>query len=224
MIVVDVGEKRSSIPRLLEKLEVEFEFDHLPVGDYVVEWVAVERKTVNDYLSSKESGHLDKQLYELSRNFKLSYLVIEGFVSEALMYRRLPRYAYLSSLVGSSLKRSPDGEQGQIVTVNLDSEYDTAMFLKALDDKIRRGDYVRLPKIEKASFKPSDWAVYVLSSLPGVGEARAKALLKRFGSLRAVFSASPPDLSKVEGIGRKTADSLYKLFNTVFDPQKEGDG
>jgi excinuclease ABC subunit C len=47
-----------------------------------------------------------------------------------------------------------------------------------------------------------------LDDVPGLGEVRRGALLKRFGSLRKIRAASVDDIAAVPGIGRRTADAI----------------
>ena len=47
-----------------------------------------------------------------------------------------------------------------------------------------------------------------LDAVPGIGPARRKALLRRFGSLNAIRAASVEDLTKVRGV---TPDLAYAL-------------
>ena len=53
--------------------------------------------------------------------------------------------------------------------------------------------------------------LFILQGLPGVGSARAERLLDTFGSIQAVFSADVESLAGVEGIGRKTAETIRDL-------------
>jgi excinuclease ABC subunit C len=53
----------------------------------------------------------------------------------------------------------------------------------------------------------------VLDGLPGIGPARKRALLKRFGSPEAVLGASREDLEVVPGLPSKTARDLYRYLN-----------
>jgi DNA excision repair protein ERCC-4 len=53
----------------------------------------------------------------------------------------------------------------------------------------------------------------ILQSLPGVGADRAKKLLERFGTVRACLTASPAELSEVEGIGSKTATAIDQVVS-----------
>jgi excinuclease ABC subunit C len=47
-----------------------------------------------------------------------------------------------------------------------------------------------------------------LDDVPGLGETRRKALLRQFGSLKRLRSASADDIMAVPGIGRRTAEAV----------------
>lgn len=215
MIIVDNREKRSIIPQKLQELGVQIQYDSLPIGDYLVNNICIERKEINDYVGSLTSGHLHTQLYQMSTNFEVSYLVVEGIISEALMYRKIKRRAYISSLAGASLKRSPHGKQGIVQIINLETAYDTVLFLKSLEEKLEENE-PRLPKMRRVRWTTGDELVYLVSSIFGVGETRAKNILKYFGTVRNFVNASVDELVKVEGIGRKTAVNIFNLLNTKY--------
>jgi excinuclease ABC subunit C len=48
----------------------------------------------------------------------------------------------------------------------------------------------------------------VLDDIPGLGETRRKALMRRFGSLKRLRAATVDDLVEVPGIGRRTAETI----------------
>ena len=52
-----------------------------------------------------------------------------------------------------------------------------------------------------------------LSDIPGLGPARIRRLLRAFGSVNAIRSASVEDLRKTEGIGPHLAETIYEYFN-----------
>ena len=52
----------------------------------------------------------------------------------------------------------------------------------------------------------------LLDGIPGLGEVRRKALLKHFGSVKAVRAASVDDLAAVPGLGRATAEALHEAI------------
>jgi pseudouridine-5'-phosphate glycosidase len=51
-IFIDNREKNSLVPAILSKLNIEYEFAHLPTGDYVINDVVIEIKTIPDLKSS----------------------------------------------------------------------------------------------------------------------------------------------------------------------------
>jgi excinuclease ABC subunit C len=52
-----------------------------------------------------------------------------------------------------------------------------------------------------------------LQEIPGVGPARKRALLRHFGTLKAVERASLADLSQVPGVSSETARRIYDYFH-----------
>ena len=51
-----------------------------------------------------------------------------------------------------------------------------------------------------------------LDGIPGLGETRRKALLKQFGSLKRLSTASVDEVMLVPGIGRRTAESVVQAL------------
>lgn len=49
----------------------------------------------------------------------------------------------------------------------------------------------------------------VLDSIPGLGPARVKALLKRFGSVKSIGEATPAEIADVPGIGPVLAQTIH---------------
>ncbi len=52
-----------------------------------------------------------------------------------------------------------------------------------------------------------------LQEIPGIGPTRKRALLRHFGTLKAIERASLPDLSQVPGINAETARKIYEFFH-----------
>jgi excinuclease ABC subunit C len=52
-----------------------------------------------------------------------------------------------------------------------------------------------------------------LQEIPGVGPTRKRALLRHFGTLKAIERASFPDLAQVPGISAETARKVYEFFH-----------
>jgi len=76
------------------------------------------------------------------------------------------------------------------------------------DETHRYAITIQKKKMRKTSIKSS------LDDLSGIGVVRKKMLLRYFGSLEQIKRASIDDLSEVSGIGKSTAESIYKELHT----------
>ena len=56
--------------------------------------------------------------------------------------------------------------------------------------------------------------LYILQGLPKVGPKIAKRLLRHFKSISKVMSASAQDLSKIDGIGKISAEKIREVLDT----------
>jgi len=56
--------------------------------------------------------------------------------------------------------------------------------------------------------------VSVLDGVPGLGEAKRKALLARFGSVKSIRTATAAELTTAKGIGPSLADAIVSHFST----------
>ncbi len=52
-----------------------------------------------------------------------------------------------------------------------------------------------------------------LQEIPGIGPTRKRALLRHFGTLKAIERASVADLEHVPGINAETARKIYNFFH-----------
>jgi len=50
----------------------------------------------------------------------------------------------------------------------------------------------------------------ILSEIPGLGDARIKALLRHFGSVASLRKATPAEIAELPGIGPKLADTIHR--------------
>lgn len=228
MIIVDSREPKE-IKDMFKNMGMEYEVKQLEIADYIVKYdgvaVAVERKTIYDYISSIEDGRLKNQLFNMSYAYELSYLVVVGYISMGLMETNFKREAYISSLVSSSLKRSPTGKGGQVVTVNVENDYDFALFIKSLDKFITEKKFDRIPAPPRPMKTHENIAqVGMMMAVPLVGEERARDLIKYFGSVQAVCNADIKELMKVPGVGKKTAEKIYKFVRNIKDGDENEKG
>jgi len=60
----------------------------------------------------------------------------------------------------------------------------------------------------------------LLDDVPGLGEVRRKALLAKFGSLRALRAADVDQVAEVPGVGRKTAEAVVAALAEDIGPNE----
>ena len=169
-IVVDEREKKSGIPDLLKSIGVNVEMKMLPIGDYIVApETIVERKSIQDLISSVFDGRLFDQCDRLKNNFEFPIILVEGDINsiEDLTENPFVFYGAISSI-------AIDFKIPIITT--LDS-FHTAKLLVAMCSKKEQSKGPFIKKIRKSNDIRKQ-QLSVLCSLPGVGEKTAIQLLK----------------------------------------------
>ena len=73
-IIVDNRERNSLVASYLMKEGFDVEFRQLPVGDYIANGVAIERKTISDFKSSIINKRIISQLLELRQSDKYFFM------------------------------------------------------------------------------------------------------------------------------------------------------
>ncbi len=215
LVVADYRERASGVVRALELFpDVHVSLKQLPVADYVVsDRVAIERKSAADFVASLIDGRLFTQAAELSSHFARPVIIIEGgnVYSVRNVHPNAIRGA-ISSLIadyGISLLFTKDPD-------------DTAAFIRALARREQEeGREVRI-RGEKRILSLPEMQQFIVESLPFVGPKLAKELLKHFGTVESVFTASERDLARVEGIGPKKAKEIRKVLTEPFPESESG--
>lgn len=206
---MDKREERSGVPAHLAELGVSVRLEHLEVGDYVLPGdVVVERKTARDFVSSLIDGRLFEQASNLASASQNPTIVVEGGLREALEWfgREEAFWGALASL----------GYDFRLTIFYTPGVRETAKLLAAIS-KRRKGEgegvYLK-PRRKRGSVEELQLAI--VASLPGVGAARARRLLERLGSVRAVFNAEPRELARFGGIPYETSKEIYRLINSEY--------
>ena len=199
-IVVDNREKNSLVVSELMKMEYEIEWRQLAVGDYLVNGVAVERKTISDFKSSIISKRIIQQLLEL-KQYEKHLLIVEGIIDEDVYSGGMHENAFRGFMLSVLL------EFGVPVVYTHDAR-DTARYLDVLARRREKGDIgIRASKI---FLTREERQQFILEGFPNIGAVRAKALLEKFGSLKKIFEASEEELGEVFG---KRAKEFKELLD-----------
>jgi ERCC4-type nuclease len=202
-IIIDYREKNCLVASELKSMGFEIEFKELKVADYLVKDVAIERKTVNDFISSMINRRLLNQLEEIQQ-YPNRLLIIEGIDEQDL-------YSDSEKLSGMH----PNSIRGFLLSILLKYKVpiiytknykDTAKFISVLSKKKEK----EMPlNVTKKTLNKKERLQFILESFPGIGPKNARKLLEKFKTLRGVINASEEELKEVIG---KKAEILKELI------------
>lgn len=203
-IIIDIREKNSLVISELVHLGLETEFQTLKVADYLVNEVAIERKTVSDFISSMISRRLLKQLEEIQQ-YQNRILIIEGIDEQEL-------YTDSEDRIGMH----PNAIRGFLLSILLKykvpiiytKDYkDTARFISVLSKKTEKEVSLN---VTKKSLNKKEQMQFILEGFPGIGPKTARKLLEKFKTIKNILNSSVEDLEKE--IGKKA-----EIFRIVDD-------
>lgn len=205
-IIVDHREKNSLVISELHSLGIKSNFKQLKVADYIVKGVAIERKTVQDFISSMINKRLLKQLEEL-KQYKENLLLIEGIYEQELYGDSENFGVHPNSIRGFLISIILKYKIPIIFTKNYE---DTARFISVLTK--RKSREVSL-NVNKKSLDKKERMQFILEGFPGIGPKTAKKLLNEFGSLKNIFNSSEEDLQKVLG---KKGSNIKNIIDSEY--------
>lgn len=198
-IIIDNREKNSLVASQLVALGFNIEFQQLKVGDYLVNDVAVERKTISDLKSSIINKRIVQQLLEL-KQYEKNILIIEGISQEDIYQGIIHENALRGFLLSVAL-------EFQVPIIFTQNEKDTAKYLSVLAKKSPKKDFsLRVGKLFKSK---EERLQFILEGFPNIGPVKAKALLDKFKSIKNIINASEEELQEI--LGSRTKDFLDLL-------------
>ncbi len=202
-IICDHRETASPVVRTLSLMGLKVKLEQLSIADYMIsERVGIERKSAKDFNDSIIDGRLFTELSELGKNFLRPILILEGdpFMESNISDNAL--YGAITSIIlnlGISIYKTKNS-------------IETAQFLYQLSKKEQSVSKSSLKlRFNKAPIETSRLLEYIIAGIPGVNAHRAKNLLKELKTLQSIFQAEITDLTKIENIGKKIANQIYKI-------------
>ena len=183
----------------------------LKLGDYLLDnRFLFERKTLRDLAVAITDGRLFQQALKLSETKLQPALILEGTAQD---------------FAGCGMRW--EAIQGALVTVSLfcgvpllrartPGETVRTMLYAA-----RQGRTFVTGALPRHGYRPRGKRarqLFILQGFPGIGPAKARRLLERFGSVAAIVNARSEELQSVAGIGNRIAE---KLRWSVEEPHRE---
>ena len=195
-IIIDYREKNSLVVSELVSLGLDTELKELKVADYLVKDIAIERKTVSDFITSMKNRRLLNQLEEL-KQYENRLLIVEGIDEQEL-------YTDSEDWIGMH----PNAIRGFLLSILLKHKVpiiftknyeDTAKFIAVLSKRKTNNE---MPlNIKKKTLDKKEQLQYIIESFPGIGPKTAKKLLSKFKTIKNIINASEEELREV--IGKK---------------------
>lgn len=209
VIYVDTREQASGVTLLLtENEDASIHVKQLEVGDYVLSnEVVVERKTIADFLGSVVDGRLFNQLSSMSSNYSAPLIILEGDMRELYTTRNIHENAIRGIMASIALNY-------RVPILYAEDENETARYLYqiARREQLGKDNEIRL-RVGRKGLTLAEQQQYVLEGFPLVGPQLAKALLRRFGSIRSIVNASLKEMQEVEKMGPIKAKKIHEVLN-----------
>lgn len=187
-ILIDNREKNSLVASYLAK-DFNIEFQQLPIGDYIVQEIAIERKTISDLKSSIINKRIFSQLQEI-KQFPKHLLLIEGISEEDIYSGTIHENALRGFLLSVALEY-------QVPIIFTKNSEDTAKYLSVLAKKTEKPESSIRPS--KIALTKDEQIQFILEGFPHIGPAKAKKLIEKFKSLKNIFNASEENLKEILG-------------------------
>ncbi len=206
-IYVDNRELNSSVAEELSKLGVRLIARNLEVADYVLsDEVAVERKSLADFIRSIIDLRLFKQAELLRSSYRRPVLIVEG--------RQLLSGIRQEAMLGAILSLAIDFG---IPVLWTDGPSETARYLLLLAkrEQLKRRRPLRI-KGERRPLTIKDAQLEMIASIPGIDRVLAERILKFFRTPQRIANATIDELMQVEGIGVKLANIIRRAFTTPY--------
>lgn len=210
-IICDTRETAGAVVRNLSLMGVNVRLEQLEVGDYIIsDRAAIERKAADDFNDSIKDGRLFDELINLKDNFERAILLLEG---DPLLESNINQNALYGAITSIILNLG-------ITVYKTENAKETAIFLYHLAKKEQSESTGEIKlRFKKKPHDISHLLEYLIAGVPGVNSMRARSLLTHMETLQEIFNSDIPDLLKVENIGKKIAQEIYKISRFKYDPK-----
>tara|TARA_R110002074_G_scaffold158342_2_gene315419 strand:+ start:634 stop:1329 length:696 start_codon:yes stop_codon:yes gene_type:complete len=225
MLIIDSREKKGSkLVDLVEtkatSLSIPYEKKWIEVGDYVYDDVCFEAKSSIDFLGSVLSKRIWTQIDNMDRHYKTNVVIIYGTIEEAISavtdnsYSKLPiasrKIMFNNKFLGAIGRITLDTD---VKAFWVPTEREAALIITSVCKmKPIDRDVIRPQVIKRIS--TDDLRIDVLTSIKGISVKKAKALLKKFGSIAEIAHTPANEINSIDGIGPTIASRVLEVLNT----------
>ena len=200
LIIADIHEKNSLVLSHLST-QSNLQIKPLKIADYLVGQTAIERKTVQDFISSMINKRLIQQLKQM-QIYPQRLLIIEGGLHSTLQENT----PITKALRGFILSIITNHQTPIIQTLNPNETANYIITLAKQQLKLQTpiSLHSRIPKTIQEQKQ------YILESFPNIGPTKAKKLLEKFQTISKTINASEESLEEI-------LKSKAKEFKTLIN-------
>ena len=232
-IIIDTREKQSLVAAELLEQNANIKFEKLDIADYLINDIAIERKTFSDFVSSMIDKRILKQLKEIKK-YPQHFLIIEGATSQRdksnnnfQPRKGWERLSFAKEHLGGHPKNNsqninPNLEKatkGLLLSIILNyqvpilytkDQKDTAELLILLARKQTKQTPQSSLRFTKTLQTPEEQKQFILEGFPTIGPTTSKKLLEKFGSIKNIINAEEEELRKILGKNYETFKNLIE--------------
>gem|GEM_PF-236013 len=195
-IIADNREKNSLVIAELIALDIDVEFQQLPIADYLIGETAVERKTASDLIGSLLNKRIFSQIENL-KQYEKSLIVIESYQDFELEETNFNENAIKGLLLSISLEH-------RIPVIFSKNAKDTALLLSLIAKK-KKTEFSFRAKLQMTD---NQRLQFILEGFPNIGPVAAKKLLEKYKKIRNIINAPAEEISQLLG---KKAEKFLEL-------------
>ena len=204
-VLIFADSREKEVLKELENYNCTIKKRSLIYGDYACGRVCIERKTAQDFIKSITDGRLFEQLKNLKDQFEKPLLIIEGND----LYNRLNPNVIRGALAAIAIDLS-------IPIIWTQNPAQTAGMIFWIAKREQEEKRITAIRTKRKTISQQAQQEFIIAGLPNVSTILAKRLLKHFKSIKAIFSASEKELTKVAGIGKKKAKKIHDIINSKY--------
>lgn len=211
VVLVDFRELNSNVVRYLKEFDVTLREESLEIGDYIVsDRIAIERKTIQDFLQSIIDKRIFIQLERLLDSYDKPVIFLEGNQDMLFFTRDIHPNAIRGALVSIAI----DFGIPIIWTGNPKQTAEMIYWMaKREQEGSKRGLQIRCSKKPVSLRERQE---FLIAGLPNISNRLSKRLLEYFKTPKNVFNADIEELKRVEKIGEKKAKMIWDVINKEY--------
>lgn len=211
-VKVDSREPNSTL-ELVKRFYPNATKEQLSIGDIAINNIAIELKSLEDFVKSIMDKRFRNQLYNLLMNENIdTYYVIYGNWDEINNFSNISINAVLGAIASIQTRYNVK------VCILPNKEYAIYISCKIIEKSFDHKDVKPVTYKVQTDNRAVDM---LIASANKVGNEDAMRLLNHFGTVKNVVNAEPKALESVHKIGKVKAVRIYETVNYDFKQKKE---